>query len=188
MVTTSHGGGAGSGTGVSKAQRVLERMDLGTAVRALIEYYPRIYFACHVRHVRDRTGRKLSAHQASILDHLDTVAGTGLSELALHMGVTPSTMSLAIDRLEREGYVRRSRDRRDGRRVELRLTPKGAQIKERDKVLDPELVRTMLSTLTAEGRARAIGGLELLARAASTAMYIKQSRTASFRHRNPDAE
>jgi DNA-binding MarR family transcriptional regulator len=32
-----------------------------------------------------------------------------LSDLAKHMGVTASTMSLAVDRLERNGYVVRER-------------------------------------------------------------------------------
>jgi len=42
------------------------------AVRQLMTFYPQIYFACHTRHVRDkRTNRLVSAHQASVLDHLD---------------------------------------------------------------------------------------------------------------------
>jgi hypothetical protein len=42
------------------------------AVRQLMEFYPIIYFACHRRHVRDpKSKRVLSAHQGSILDHLD---------------------------------------------------------------------------------------------------------------------
>jgi hypothetical protein len=41
--------------------------------------YPRIYFACRTRHVRDQqAGRTISAHQASILDHLDELEGTSL--------------------------------------------------------------------------------------------------------------
>src|SRR2546429_2235399 len=65
------------------------------AARQLMELYPRIYFACHARHVRDpRTRRLLSAHQASILDHLDEREPLTLVDLARHMGVTPSTMSL----------------------------------------------------------------------------------------------
>ena len=47
----------------------------------VLECYPQIYFACHRRHVRDSATRELlSAHQASILDHLDDVeptSGTG---------------------------------------------------------------------------------------------------------------
>ena len=69
-------------------------------VRRLLEAYPRIFFACHTRHVRDpETGGELSAHQASILDHLDEVDAMSMTSLAGHMGVTVATMSLAIDRL-----------------------------------------------------------------------------------------
>jgi DNA-binding MarR family transcriptional regulator len=84
--------------------------------------YPRIYFACHTRHVRDpQSQRLLSRHQASILDHLDELEPTTVMELAGHMGVTPATMSLAIDRLERKGYVVRLKDAKDRRRVHVRL-------------------------------------------------------------------
>src|SRR2546425_1403510 len=80
------------------------------AARQLMELYPRIYFACHTRHVRDpRTRRLLSAHQASILDHLDEREPLTLVDLARHMGVTPSTMSLHVERLVRRGYVSRLR-------------------------------------------------------------------------------
>ena len=50
--------------------------------------YPRIYFACHTRHVRDpESHRLLSRHQASILDHLDEIDPTTVNGLAGHMGV-----------------------------------------------------------------------------------------------------
>ena len=75
----------------------MDRMD--DEVRQVLADYPRIYFACHSRNVRDpRTREKVSAHQASILDHLDPVEPTSLQDLASHMGVTPGTMSLAIER------------------------------------------------------------------------------------------
>jgi hypothetical protein len=88
--------------------------------------YPRIYFACHTRHVADpRRNRVLSSHQASVLDHLDEVEPTGLLTHAAHMGFTASTMSLTVDRLARGGYVARSRDPKDRRRVNLLLTRAG---------------------------------------------------------------
>ena len=128
--------------------------------------YPRIYFACHTRHVVDpKRNRVLSSHQASVLDHLDEIEPTGLLALAAHMGVTASTMSLMIDRLARGGYVIRERDSKDGRRVNLRLTKAGVRIKSEKSVLDPERVKTVLAQLTAEERKEAIHGLALLARA-----------------------
>ncbi len=105
-------------------------------VRDLLDAYPRIYFACHTRHVRDpRTGARLSAHQASILDHLDEVDPMTMSDLAGHMGVTVATMSLTVDRLERKRYVRRDRDPKDGRRVLVRVTAAGVRVREAKSVL-----------------------------------------------------
>lgn len=135
-------------------------------VETVLRCYPQIYFACHRRHVRDeKTQGVLSAHQASVLDHLDDVQGTPLFDLARHMGVTASTMSLTVDRLERGGYVNRERSNEDRRRVDLRLTAAGVRIKRQQKVLEPELVKAVLSHLDERKRRQALRGLELLAQA-----------------------
>jgi len=136
-------------------------------VEAVLDAYPKIYFATHRRHIRDEDSRTvLSAHQASILDHLDEVEPTALFDLARHMGVTASTMSLAVDRLERGGYVTRARSQQDARRVDLRLTTAGVRIKRQQKVLEPDLVAAMLARLDTRKRAEALRGLQLLAEAA----------------------
>ena len=151
-----------------------------TPVAQLMAWYPRIYFACHTRHVRDSaSGKALSAHQAGILDHLDEMEPTGLNELASHMGVTPSTMCITIDRLIRAGYVTREPDPRDGRRVALRITKAGARLRDERTVLDKELVRGLLSTLTPADRRAAMHGLGLLARAADDFM----SERSAGKHR-----
>jgi DNA-binding MarR family transcriptional regulator len=153
-------------------------------VADVLDAYPRIYFACHTRHVRDpQTGADVSAHQASILDHLDEVDPMSMSDLAGHMGVTVATMSLAIDRLEAKGYVRRSRDADDGRRVLLRVTPDGLRLREAKSVLDPVRVEAVLAQLSAADRQAALKGLKLLATASSAHMRegsearTKRSRT-----------
>jgi DNA-binding MarR family transcriptional regulator len=141
----------------------MSRAEVDTVLRC----YPQIYFACHCRHVRDeKTHAQMSSHQASVLDHLDDVEGTSLLVLAQHMGVTASTMSLTVDRLERGGYVRRERSPQDGRRVDLRLTAAGVGIKKQQKVLEPELIAAMLRHLAPAMRRQALRGLELLAEAA----------------------
>ncbi len=143
-------------------------------VRQVMKFYPRIFFACHTRHVRDpKTNKKISAHQASILDHLDEIEPTGLNELVKHMGVTPSTMSLTVDRLARDGYLKRGPDPRDGRRVALRITRAGVKLRDQMTVLDPLLVRAMLLRLSPALRREAVRGLELLARAADEAIAAK---------------
>jgi DNA-binding MarR family transcriptional regulator len=147
---------------------------LGRQSEAVLELYPKIFFACHTRHVRDpATSKTVSARQVQLLDHLDRVEPTLVSELAGHLGVTASTVSITVDRLERGGYVTRRRDPRDGRRVALRLTAAGDRIRQASSVLDPERVVVMLGRLTVAQRREAIAGLALLAGAAM------EGRTAS---------
>jgi MarR family transcriptional regulator, organic hydroperoxide resistance regulator len=139
---------------------------MGPDVDTVLRCYPQIYFACHKRHVRDQaTNEVISAHQASILDHLDDVQATSLFDLARHMGVTASTMSITVDRLVRGDYVVRERSREDRRRLDLRLTPAGLRIKKQQKVLEPELVAAVLERLDERRRKQALRGLELLAEA-----------------------
>jgi len=140
-------------------------------VGQVLACYPKIYFACHVRHARDPKTRKvISAHQASILDHLDAREPTSLSALARHMGVSASTMSLNIGRLVRGGFVQRGRNPSDGRGVSLRLTEAGVRIKSTDRVLDPRRVKGVLEKLSTKDRAAALRGLGLLAEAAQQFM------------------
>jgi DNA-binding MarR family transcriptional regulator len=142
-----------------------------------MELYPRIYFACHTRHVHDpSTDRKLSSHQASILDHLDGVEPTNMSELARHMGVTVSTMSISVSRLVAQGYVFRERDAADRRRVLLTLSPDGVRLKSAKSVLDPERCARVLAHLPAKQRAAALDGLSLLAAAARREMHVRAER------------
>jgi DNA-binding MarR family transcriptional regulator len=153
--------------------------DLSEATRQLLTLYPRIYFACHTRHVRDpQSQRLLSRHQASILDHLDELDPTSVNDLARHMGVTAATMSLGIDRLERKGYVARTRDGVDRRRVHVRLTSAGVRVKEASSVLDPTLVESLLSRLTERERETAIRGLALLADGAHRASGLSAEKFA----------
>jgi DNA-binding MarR family transcriptional regulator len=142
-------------------------MRTSDAAAVVMTAYPRIWFACHRRHVRDpQSGTLLSAHQASILDHLDTVEATSLTALARHLGVTPGTMSVAVDRLQKHGYVDRTWDHRDRRRVQLRLTEAGARVRSANSALDPARVEALLGRLTAEEQRAAIAGLTILARGA----------------------
>ena len=149
-------------------------------VAVVLDAYPRIYFACHRRHVYDAEQRRLvSVHQASILDHLDAVESTVLSDLAKHMGVTASTMSLAVDRLEQNGYVTRERDSADRRRVRIRLTDAGVRVRRANSVLDPALVGDMLEQLSSAERRDALRGLQMLARAADASRQAKSTARAA---------
>jgi len=142
-------------------------MHLSDDVAQVFRDYPRIYFACHRRHVRDpKSGVRVSARQVSILDHLDAERPMMLSDLADHMGVTPATMSIAVGQLVQQGYVTRVLDPVDRRKVQLRLTNAGVRVCAANSVLEPTLVEEMLDQLNDRDRRAALHGLELLGRAA----------------------
>jgi DNA-binding MarR family transcriptional regulator len=101
------------------------------------------------------------------------------------MGVTPSTMSLQIEKLVKRGYVLRERDARDARRLKLRLSQAGARVREAKSVLDPARVSALLARLTAEEQEAGIAGLALLARAGSEQTEVHGSKQKSGRGRLP---
>lgn len=138
---------------------------LDTQSRRLLDAYPAIFLACHRQHLRnDENGRIITEHQASVLDHLSSERPVTLSKLAEHMGVGRSTMSLAVTRLVRDGYVERTRNQNDARCVDLRLTRAGTQVKEQNSVLDPELMKEMFRLMPARELDAALRGIESLAK------------------------
>lgn len=105
---------------------------------------------------------EVSGHQARILRQLDDIDPTMVGELADFFGVTPSTMSLNLKRLDEAGCVRRSRDPDDRRVINVRLTPKGRRIKDATAAVDVGKVDALLRSLRPEERSRAVDGVRLL--------------------------
>lgn len=137
------------------------------AVRRMQTWYPQIYLACHVDHKRPRTTRSgISPRDSSLLAHLDERAPSTPAALARHLGIGAPTLSAALKRLARLGYVSQTKDAEDARRTELRLTAAGARAMSESSVLDSARVQALLKRLAPAERARALDGLALLARAA----------------------
>lgn len=146
------------------------------SMNRVLKSYPKIYLACHTRHLRgDESGRTLSPHMGSILDHLSG-SSLSISELARHLDVTESTMSIQISKLEKAGYLKRISDRADRRRVRVQLTASGTRVKQQNSVLDPDLVQQMISMLPPSQTEAALHGLDLLAQAAEKLMDKRQIR------------
>jgi DNA-binding MarR family transcriptional regulator len=151
---------------------------LDSSVRRLLDAYPAIFLACHRRHLRsDSAGKSITEHQASVLDHLDTARPATLSQLAEHMGVGRSTMSILVARLVRAGYIAQRRDSSDARRTALTLTPAGARVKANNSVLDPQLLRKMLHKIPPAELESSLRGLESLAKYAR--ILLRQRTRAS---------
>src|SRR3954464_8679518 len=135
---------------------------LSEAVFEIQRLFPQIYLACHVDHVRaTSTSWDLSSHDASILAHLDRDTSISPRALASELGVAASTLSAAITRLGRLGYLTRTPARSDKRRRELRLPPRGAEAIASASVLDAKRVAQLLNHLKPDDRAAGVRGLQL---------------------------
>jgi DNA-binding MarR family transcriptional regulator len=162
---------------------------LDDQVEAILAAYPTLHAAWRRRGVQDQaTGRRVSNHQAGILEQLDPAAPITVGELAQRLGVTPATISIQLVRLVRLRLVLREADPGDGRRVRIRLSEAGARMRNLRSLLDPERVRAALARLTEPEREAAIAGIRALATAAVPLPEKAISRRSNPRRnrRTPD--
>jgi DNA-binding MarR family transcriptional regulator len=87
-------------------------------------------------------GQRLRDHgvqigQWAVLMFLWAEDGRTQAELSRVVAIEPATMVRTLDRMARDGLVRREPDRRDRRLIRIRLTPQGAALRD---VLVPEAV------------------------------------------------
>jgi len=136
-------------------------------VTTVLHACDRILRACRPRRVADPGGGpQVSAHQAGVLAYLDPEDPTMVGELADHVGVTASTMSLTLKRLAEAGYVRRDRDPADRRVMNVRLTEAGSRVRAASTSLDLDRLDGLLRELSPRQRGEAVRGVVLLAEAA----------------------
>ncbi|MGE3175197.1 MAG: MarR family winged helix-turn-helix transcriptional regulator [Planctomycetota bacterium] len=137
------------------------------AVTAIQQLYPQIYHACHRAHTRRRSNAfAVSETDSAILAHIGPGYATTARDLARHLGVGAPTMSAALQRLERLGYVARAAASARQRTRPLSLTERGRLALQAGSVLDADRLRALLGALSPRERTRAVQGLALLARGA----------------------
>ncbi len=67
----------------------------------------------------------LSIAELHTIESIGPYEARAMSETAQRLGITTGTLTVAIDRLVRKGYVERHRDTKDRRVVRIHLTRKG---------------------------------------------------------------
>ncbi|MGH2531002.1 MAG: MarR family winged helix-turn-helix transcriptional regulator [Thermomicrobiales bacterium] len=72
----------------------------------------------------------VSVAQWSVLMFLWAEDGLSLSELSQRVAIEDATMVRTIDRMERDGFLRRMRDRNDRRRVNIFLADRGSALRD----------------------------------------------------------
>jgi DNA-binding MarR family transcriptional regulator len=83
-------------------------------------------------------------------------------DLAFMLERSPNSVSMLIDRMVKAGLVRRTRDRKDRRAVNVTLTSKGEKALEPATPADWEFIRNILLTLPDEDKNALAGMLEMV--------------------------
>lgn len=91
---------------------------VGYRVNYAAKLFARVLYACLKRH-------GVMPGQWGTLMHLWAHDGQPQKDLAAHTGVDDATMVRTLDRMERDGLVRRVRNARDRRQINVFLTEKG---------------------------------------------------------------
>jgi len=95
---------------------------------------------------------ELSRTAASVLRALATEGPLRVTELAEHEKVSQPTMTTIIDRLERDGRVRRRPDPADGRARRIEITAQGRRLLERRACRRAEALGARLADLSPADR------------------------------------
>jgi DNA-binding MarR family transcriptional regulator len=106
----------------------------------------------------------ISPEQVSLLVAIKYAPGIGVRELATRERVSAPAMSNHVDRLERDGLVRRTPSSDDKRRVGLTLTDEGQRVLRRVRSRRTAWLASRLGQLTPEDLARVEAAVEPLAR------------------------
>ncbi len=135
-----------------------EARRLMAAVRALVRRFA-------VSERADASCCGMTVAQAATLEALGDGGGMRLGPLARRLGISPSTLTRNLVRLEERRLVSRLADARDARSSRVALTDAGRKAAARLQQQEDAFARSILDHLPPGRRVQAVDGLEDLLRA-----------------------
>ncbi len=105
-------------------------MDNDNIAQEIISVLESAEAAIHARFHQILEPYQLTVAQYKVLQHLfwHHPNGLGIKELSEHLGLAKSTISGIVDRVERDGWVKRSQHPKDARRIIVSITQKGVDV------------------------------------------------------------
>jgi len=117
----------------------------------------------------ERPTLDLNVRQRLVIQSLGLEGSRPIAAIGQQLGLTPSTMTGLVDRLEEQGLLRRERHPSDRRATVLRLTRKGETAYRREVDFYRVLVNETLSAMGDDAKRLILDALTHLGRSASTA-------------------
>ena len=112
--------------------------------------------------MRLRGGQFASVPQLRALGLIHRRPGASLTDVATHLGVTPATASVLVDRLVRRGLLHRDLHPRERRRITRSLTRSGSRHLREDRTATRRRLGQILGQMPAPDRAAISAGASLL--------------------------
>lgn len=105
---------------------------------------------------------ELTLTQVTVLRTLLSEGSQSAGHLGQAVGLSPTSVTRLVDRLERRGLVTRHRDSEDRRLVEIRLEPAGEAILNQAKLMRGSAIHRAVESMTDQERRRLTAGLRRL--------------------------
>lgn len=99
-----------------------------------------------------KTGANLSITEFHILESINKNGEEGrtIGDIAQDLSVTMPTVTVAVSKLEKKGYVLKSRGKKDGRHVYITLTKQGNRMNMAHRYFHKLMIRELFMILTDE--------------------------------------
>ena len=148
--------------GIGAGRAADGREGAAAVARELVDVVPVVMRAIRTNMRRHTPVGSLAQFRA--LGYLQRHPGASLGALAEHLGVTDATASVLVQRLVRDGLVRRADRPAERRSVAITLTPRGTHLLQRARDATRAKVAAELDTLPARDLAALGDALEILGR------------------------
>ncbi|MBQ3273914.1 MAG: MarR family transcriptional regulator [Christensenellaceae bacterium] len=114
--------------------------------------------------VSDLSNMKLNIRELHMIEYIaDSENGRTLSEIAHQTGITPPSVTIAIQKLQKRGFVEKVKRSTDGRQVHVILTRMGQKINAAHRYYHLKMMRKVAGTLSSEEKDTLLSGLGKLA-------------------------
>lgn len=114
--------------------------------------------------LKQSTNIDLSINEMHLIEHVGKNKNDGrtISDLAQSLNITLPSVTVAINKLAKKGYVKKEKSLTDGRVVYVRLTDKGLRIDKIHQYFHVKMVKDISKEMTDEEKEVLIHGMEKL--------------------------
>ena len=113
--------------------------------------------------LRHLSNNSLTISEMHMLESIGKLGGDGtITDIAQDLEITPPSVTMAVKRLEKKGYITKDRSSVDGRRVRVRLTEAGRRAETAHRYFHRQMARSVAGIMDEGERAALIKGLSKL--------------------------